>query len=80
MAVPSGYGIGANKNYYFSHMLNCCTTADTVFTRDVSISQLCLVVNYEDFQHEIKQLCADTPNEAMHFSPAMIAIAWLWSR
>jgi spore photoproduct lyase len=68
MAVPSGYGIGAERNYYFSHMLNCLYDCRYCFLQGMYQSaNYVLFVNYEDFQHEISQLCADTPTEDIHF-------------
>jgi spore photoproduct lyase len=68
MPVPSGYGIGANKNYYFSHMLNCLYDCRYCFLQGMYQSaNYVLFVNYEGFQDEIKQRCAETPDEAVHF-------------
>jgi spore photoproduct lyase len=68
MAAPTGYGIGAKRNYYFSHMLNCLYDCRYCFLQGMYQSaNYVLFVNYEDFQDEIRQLCADTPTEAIHF-------------
>ena len=68
MPAPAGYGIGASRNYYFSHMLNCLYDCRYCFLQGMYQSaNYVLFVNYEDFQHEIRQLCVDTPTEAVHF-------------
>lgn len=68
LPAPSGYGIGATNNYYFSHMLNCLYDCRYCFLQGMYQSaHYVLFVNYEDFQTEIKQLCEQTPNEPVHF-------------
>ena len=68
MPVPSGYGIGARRNFYFSHMLNCLYDCRYCFLQGMYQSaNYVLFINYEDFQDEIKQRCAETPTEAVHF-------------
>ena len=67
MPVPSGYGIGASRNFYFSHMLNCLYDCRYCFLQGMYQSaNYVLFINYEDFQDEIKQRCAETPTEAVH--------------
>jgi len=68
MPVPLGYGIGASRNFYFSHMLNCLYDCRYCFLQGMYQSaNYVLFINYEDFQDEIKQRCAETPTEAVHF-------------
>ncbi|MFU8788485.1 MAG: SPL family radical SAM protein [Methylobacter sp.] len=68
LPAPLGYGIGASKNYYFSHMLNCLYDCRYCFLQGMYQSaNYVLFVNYEDFQQDIKQLCADSPTENLHF-------------
>ncbi|MCX7096942.1 MAG: DNA photolyase [Methylococcales bacterium] len=68
MPAPPGYGIGAARNYYFSHMLNCLYDCRYCFLQGMYQSaNYVLFVNYEAFQDEIRQLCANTPDEAVHF-------------
>ncbi|MFI3178911.1 MAG: DNA photolyase [Methylococcaceae bacterium] len=68
MPVPSGYGIGASRNFYFSHMLNCLYDCRYCFLQGMYQSaNYVLFINYEDFQDEIKQRCAEPPTEAVHF-------------
>jgi spore photoproduct lyase len=68
LPAPLGYGIGATKNYYFSHMLNCLYDCRYCFLQGMYQSaNYVLFINYEDFQHDIKQLCAESPDENLHF-------------
>jgi len=68
LPAPAGYGIGAAKNYYFSHVLNCLYDCRYCFLQGMYQSaHYVLFVNYEDFQAEITQLCQQSPNEPLHF-------------
>jgi spore photoproduct lyase len=68
LEAPTGYGIGAKRNYYFSHMLNCLYDCRYCFLQGMYQSaHYVLFVNYEDFQHGIRRLCADFPDEDLHF-------------
>ncbi len=68
MPAPLGYGIGANKNYYFSHMLNCLYDCRYCFLQGMYQSaNYVLFVNYEEFLSEIQQRSAEAPNEPVHF-------------
>jgi len=68
LPAPLGYGIGAKKNYYFSHMLNCLYDCRYCFLQGMYQSaNYVLFVNYEDYNQEIKAICAASPNEAIHF-------------
>lgn len=68
MKVPAGYGIGAKKNYYFSHMLNCLYDCRYCFLQGMYQSaHYVLFVNYDDFKTEIRQLCTESPHEVLHF-------------
>ena len=59
LETPKGYGIGAERNYYFSHMLNCLYDCRYCFLQGMYQSaNYVLFVNYEDFQAEIRQICA----------------------
>jgi spore photoproduct lyase len=57
LAAPPGYGLGAEHNYYFSHMLNCIYDCRYCFLQGMyqSAHQV-LFVNYEDFGAQIRQL------------------------
>jgi len=68
LPAPLGYGIGATKNYYFSHMLNCLYDCRYCFLQGMYQSaNYVLFVNYEDFQQDIQQLCIESLNESLHF-------------
>jgi spore photoproduct lyase len=68
LPAPAGYGIGSAKNYYFSHMLNCLYDCRYCFLQGMYQSaNYVLFVNYEDFQHNIRRLCDESPNEEIHF-------------
>lgn len=68
LEAPPGYGIGAGRNYYFSHMLNCLYDCRYCFLQGMYRSaHYVLFVNYEDFQNEIVQLCSESPHENIHF-------------
>ncbi|MGZ5577045.1 MAG: spore photoproduct lyase family protein [Methylobacter sp.] len=68
LPAPAGYGIGATRNYYFSHMLNCLYDCRYCFLQGMYRSaNYVLFVNYEDFQQDIRQLCVEAPDEPVHF-------------
>lgn len=54
LEAPRGYGIGGEKNYYFSHLLNCLYDCRYCFLQGMYRSaHYVLFVNYEDFCMEI---------------------------
>lgn len=68
LPAPLGYGIGAQHNYYFSHMLNCLYDCRYCFLQGMYQSaNYILFVNYEDFQTEIRQISQNHGNEPVHF-------------
>lgn len=68
LPAPPNYGIGAEKNYYFSHMLNCLYDCRYCFLQGMYQSaNYVLFVNYEDYQQDIKNICLESPNEPFHF-------------
>lgn len=68
LPAPQGYGIGATQNYYFSHVLNCLYDCRYCFLQGMYQSaNYVLFVNYEDYQQQISEICAATPDEAIHF-------------
>lgn len=68
LPAPTGYGIGASKNYYFSHMLNCLYDCRYCFLQGMYQSaNYVLFVNYEDYQAEIVRLSIENKGEAVHF-------------
>lgn len=68
LKAPENYGVGAKHNYYFSHMLNCLYDCRYCFLQGMYQSaNYVLFVNYEGFFTDIQRLCAETPNEPVHF-------------
>ncbi|MGR8952178.1 MAG: spore photoproduct lyase family protein [Gammaproteobacteria bacterium] len=68
LPTPAGYGIGARRNYYFSHMLNCLYDCRYCFLQGMYQSaHYVLFVNYEDFQQDIRRLCLTHPEDEVHF-------------
>lgn len=66
--APQGYGIGARRNYYFSHMLNCIYDCRYCFLQGMYRSaNYVLFVNYEDFHQAISDTCARHADEEIHF-------------
>lgn len=67
LATPEGYGIGAEKNYYFSHMNNCLYDCRYCFLQGMYRSaHYLLFVNYEDFTQQI-EAHIQAANEEIHF-------------
>jgi len=65
---PAAYSIGAEKNYYFSHMLNCLYDCRYCFLQGMFQSaNYVLFVNFEDYQQDIRQICNASPDEDIHF-------------
>jgi spore photoproduct lyase len=55
LPVPAGYGIGGERNYYFSHMLNCLYDCRYCFLQGMYRSAHYVVfVNFEDFMETIR--------------------------
>lgn len=68
LPAPAGYGIGGQRNYYFSHMLNCLYDCRYCFLQGMYQSaNYVLFVNYEDFQQQIRDICLETPDEPIYF-------------
>jgi spore photoproduct lyase len=68
LEAPFGYGIGAGRNYYFSHMLNCLYDCRYCFLQGMYQSaNYVLFVNYENFQDDIRRVCGNHPTEEVHF-------------
>jgi len=68
LKTPPQYGIGAERNYYFSHMLNCLYDCRYCFLQGMYQSaNYVLFINYEDYFADIERLCAETPDEPVHF-------------
>ncbi|CAG7857195.1 hypothetical protein MCAMS1_01934 [biofilm metagenome] len=68
LPTPKFYGIGAEKNYYFSHMLNCLYDCRYCFLQGMYQSaHYILFINYEDFQSEIREISNRNPGDDIHF-------------
>jgi spore photoproduct lyase len=68
LPTPDGYGLGGKHNYYFSHMLNCLYDCRYCFLQGMykSAHQV-IFVNYEDFNEDITQICAQHNSEPVWF-------------
>ena len=68
LKAPEGFGIGASKNYYFSHMYNCIYDCKYCFLQGLYSSANYLVfVNYEDFLTQIKNLVTGQKGKSITF-------------
>ncbi len=68
LPAPAGYGIGGERNYYFSHMLNCLYDCRYCFLQGMYQSaNYVLFVNFEDFQQQIREVCEETPDQDVYF-------------
>jgi len=68
LPTPKQYGIGAEHNYYFSHMLNCLYDCRYCFLQGMFQSaHYVLFVNYEDFTEEMTSLLNKHGDEPVHF-------------
>ena len=57
LPTPEGFGIGAHRNFYFSHMLNCVYDCRYCFLQGLYPSAYyVLFLNYESFMEEISKL------------------------
>lgn len=69
LPTPVGYGIGSDRNYYFSHMLNCLYDCRYCFLQGMYRSANYIVfVNYEDFFDQIKTISAESTEDTWFFS------------
>ncbi len=68
LPTPKQYGIGADINYYFSHMLNCLYDCRYCFLQGMFQSaHYVLFVNYEDFLTDFKTLLQQHNGKPIHF-------------
>ena len=68
LPTPATYGIGAQANYYFSHMLNCLYDCRYCFLQGMYRSaHYVLFVNFEQFYDAIDARLAEHPDEPVHF-------------
>lgn len=64
LPTPPEYNIGADRNYYFSHMLNCLYDCRYCFLQGMYQSaHYVLFVNFEDFETEIDDTLSLPENE-----------------
>ena len=68
LPTPDGYGLGGKHNFYFSHMLNCLYDCRYCFLQGMykSAHQV-IFVNYEDFNEDITEICAQHNSEPVWF-------------
>lgn len=68
LPAPAGYGIGAQHNYYFSHMLNCLYDCRYCFLQGMYQSaNYVLFVNFEDYLQDIQSINKQHDGEMVHF-------------
>lgn len=68
LPTPKQYGIGAEHNYYFSHMLNCLYDCRYCFLQGMFQSaHYVLFINYEDFIEDMQASLAQHKDQAVHF-------------
>lgn len=66
--VPATYGIGGNRNFYFSHLLNCLYDCRYCFLQGMFPSaHYVLFVNYDEFQDEILRKTEESADEPSWF-------------
>lgn len=66
---PEGFGIGGQKNYYFSHMLNCLYDCRYCFLQGMySSANYVVFINYEDFMTDIKLMSENAGALSYFFS------------
>lgn len=67
--TPPSFGIGGQKNYYFSHMLNCLYDCRYCFLQGMySSANYVIFVNYEDFMHDINNMIQNSSEPHYFFS------------
>jgi spore photoproduct lyase len=68
LVFPAPYGIGGDRNFYFSHVLNCLYDCRYCFLQGMYRSaHYVLFVNYEDFQEAILRTADLSPGEEVYF-------------
>lgn len=68
LPAPPGYGIGAARNFYMAHMLNCVYDCRYCFLQGMYRSaHYVLFVNYADFQQAMADTLAQAPGESTCF-------------
>lgn len=68
LPTPPGYTIGLEKNFYFSHMLNCLYDCRYCFLQGMYRSANYIVfVNFDDFKTGIDQTLTNNPDDDCFF-------------
>ncbi len=68
LETPRGYGIGTDRNYYFSHLLNCVYDCRYCFLQGMYRSaHLVLFVNYELFFEGLEKIIEENSGEECTF-------------
>ena len=68
LPAPAEFGIGAEKNFYFSHMYNCLYDCRYCFLQGMySSANYVLFINYEDFYSNIKRTIRNNIGDRMTF-------------
>jgi spore photoproduct lyase len=68
LVLEAPYGIGGERNFYFSHVLNCLYDCRYCFLQGMYRSAHYVVfVNYEDFQTAIRKTADRFPGEEVYF-------------
>jgi spore photoproduct lyase len=68
LVLKAPYGIGGERNFYFSHVLNCLYDCRYCFLQGMYRSaHYVLFVNYEDFQEEILRTAERFPAGDVYF-------------
>jgi spore photoproduct lyase len=68
LVLPAPYGIGGDRNFYFSHVLNCLYDCRYCFLQGMYRSaHYVLFVNYEDFQEAILRSAEESKEEEVYF-------------
>jgi len=68
LPAPDAYSIGGNKNYYFSHMMNCIYDCRYCFLQGMYRSaHYVLFVNYEDFSDDIIRSASESNHDDCYY-------------
>ncbi|MGH9324469.1 MAG: spore photoproduct lyase family protein [Vicinamibacteria bacterium] len=66
LLMPAPYGVGAEHNFYFSHVLNCLYDCRYCFLQGMYRSaHYVLFVNYEEFQDAMVRKAGEWPKESI---------------
>ena len=68
LPTPPGYGIGGQRNFYFSHMLNCVYDCRYCFLQGMyQAAHYVIFVNYEDFAEALHTSARAEPKCASYY-------------